>query len=600
MKISWHSIRKVYSQHVHIRLIVYFLLILIPLVAVSLFSNYRSKDILEDQINKRTESSLQASLDHIDLMLEDLNKLAVLISTDYSIKPILYQANAIPLPTDLFGFYSVKNRLTDIKEAHGNIRNISILHVDSNYLISSEYGGITIQSDAYSWFAEVKEASGKPIMYLPDESDEGGQLFGMDTVSFMSLMDLNERDRKTNVLILTLDRSTLEGLISGVLPTPHSSVYLLSLDERVVASSSRTGETFNRSLLSIGESKHTNDGMLMWRTPSAKSDWSLVLVQPEKELYLQSSNVQTFTYWIIAVSIVLALLISLVVYKGIASPLSTLLYGMKQIRLGKYDTRLKAVREDQFGVLTDAFNQMIAEQQLLINDVYEHQLHLSRTELKFLQSQINPHFLYNTLDSIYWKAKNYDAEEISDMVMNLSKFFRLSLNKEKETFTVEETIAHMQYYLTIQKYRLLDRLEVNYDIAPESRPVPVLKLLLQPIVENAILHGLEKRRQGGRLTISSRIKQDTLELKVADNGPGIPEDRLAFIREKLEQIEGSPNKIMSASTPIKELFGLRNVAGRMKLYYKDGAKLMIDSQQGEGTSVTLIVPIESATADSSD
>src|SRR5690606_3881181 len=122
-------------------------------------------------------------------------------------------------------------------------------------------------------------------------------------------------------------------------------------------------------------------------------------------------------------------MISLIVYKGIASPLSTLLHGMQQLRHGQYETRLTSKRKDQFGVLTDAFNQMIAEQQRLIRDVYDQQLRLSHTELKFLQSQINPHFLYNTLDSIYWTAKNYEADEISEMVLNLSKFFRLSLSK---------------------------------------------------------------------------------------------------------------------------------------------------------------------------
>jgi two-component system sensor histidine kinase YesM len=312
-------------------------------------------------------------------------------------------------------------------------------------------------------------------------------------------------------------------------------------------------------------------------------------MQPEKELYDESRNVQLFIYLIIVISVVLAFMISLIVYKGFAAPLSTLLYGMKQIRLGNYDMRLPNKRKDQLGVLTDAFNQMIAEQQRLIRDVYEHQLRLSYTELKFLQSQINPHFLYNTLDSIYWTAKNYDAEEISEMVLNLSKFFRLSLSKGKETFTVAETVEHMRYYLRIQQFRLLGQLDVRFDIAEETKNVLVLKLLLQPIVENAILHGLEKQG-GGVLRISSRMDDKYLYLTVADSGPGIATDRLAYIRRELAEFERLARFSPVEIHQMKDLFGLRNVLGRMKLYYGPEAALEIDSRPKAGTTVTLRIP----------
>ena len=126
---------------------------------------------------------------------------------------------------------------------------------------------------------------------------------------------------------------------------------------------------------------------------------------------------------------------------------------MRQLRLGNLNTKLVNNRQDELGYLTDAFNQTAEQQRHLIHDIYEQQLRLTKTELKFLQSQINPHFLYNTLDSIYWAAKNYEAEEISEMVLNLSRFFRLSLSKGRETFTIEETFAHLNYYIRVQQLR---------------------------------------------------------------------------------------------------------------------------------------------------
>jgi two-component system sensor histidine kinase YesM len=588
VKKLWEYICKAYTQHVQVRLTLYFLLILLPLVGVSLLANYRSKDILENQISERTRNNLQTSLDFIDLMLDNLHELSVLISTDYSIQPVLHETGAIPLPTDLFQLYTVMERLDNMKNTHGNLHDIAILHVASETLISAEYGGREIEVEQYPWFTAVMQANGKPVLYMPDEQAGEQPLFGEDTVSLIRLMDWNDPDEGANVLIMTVSRSELEERIYSVLPTINSSVYLFSDEGLLVASASRM-ERVPEWNEAWAHAERTDDGMLLWRVTSGRSGWSLALMQPEKELYDESRNVQLFIYLIIVISVVLAFMISLIVYKGFAAPLSTLLYGMKQIRLGNYDMRLPNKRKDQLGVLTDAFNQMIAEQQRLIRDVYEHQLRLSYTELKFLQSQINPHFLYNTLDSIYWTAKNYDAEEISEMVLNLSKFFRLSLSKGKETFTVAETVEHMRYYLRIQQFRLLGQLDVRFDIAEETKNVLVLKLLLQPIVENAILHGLEKQG-GGVLRISSRMDDKYLYLTVADSGPGIATDRLAYIRRELAEFERLARFSPVEIHQMKDLFGLRNVLGRMKLYYGPEAALEIDSRPKAGTTVTLRIP----------
>jgi two-component system sensor histidine kinase YesM len=237
---------------------------------------------------------------------------------------------------------------------------------------------------------------------------------------------------------------------------------------------------------------------------------------------------------------------------------------------------------------------MAVVQKHLIEDHYEQQLRLTTTELKFLQSQINPHFLYNTLDSIYWTAKNYDADEISEMVMNLSKFFRLSLNKGRQVFTIEESITHLHYYLRIQQLRFMDNFTVDYHISEESKDVPLLKLLLQPLVENAIIHGMEGKSSGGSLVISSRIeKGQTVVISVQDNGPGIKEERLRYIQHELEMM-GSRSVPASSQDEehVKDLFGLRNVLSRMKLYYGREAQLTVHSVLGEGTTVTISIPLD--------
>lgn len=267
---------------------------------------------------------------------------------------------------------------------------------------------------------------------------------------------------------------------------------------------------------------------------------------------------------------------------------------MKRLSSGELNVNVDTKRRDEFGFLIQSFNKMAAVQKHLIEDHYEQQLRLKTTELKFLQSQINPHFLYNTLDSIYWMAKNYDADEISEMVMNLSKFFRLSLNKGRQVFTIEESVIHLHYYVRIQQIRFLDSFTVAYRISEDSRRVPILKLLLQPLVENAILHGMEGRSEGGSLIISSWIEQGSIvKISVEDNGPGIAEERLIYIREELAKMGARSVQALSQDEEhVKDLFGLRNVLSRMKLYYGRDADIDVNSEPGKGTVVTLSIPLD--------
>jgi two-component system sensor histidine kinase YesM len=578
-----------HSQRIQVRLTLYFLLILIPLVGVSLFANFKSTDILEGQTSERTKNSLRSVLDQVDLAVQDLENLSALISTDYSIKPVLHEADQVLLPEDLYGFYSIMERLTNITAINGNLKEISLLHAPSGLWISTQYGGKRLDYTNTAWFQSVLQAKGKTILYVPEKEEEA--VLGANAVSFMRLMDVHNQDNTSNVLILSISKEKLLEMIKSIRLTSNSSVYLYSPEGELIAGTNQAYPVHPWKHLQEDEVGRTDEGMLVWSTTSARSGWSLVMIQPEEEIYLESNQLSDFTNLIIMISIVMALLIPLGVYKGISAPLTELLHGMKQMRLGKFNTRLPNRRKDEFGALTEAFNQMIADQQMLIRDVYEHQLQLSKTELKFLHSQINPHFLYNTLDSIYWTAKNYDADEISEMVLNLSRFFRLSLGKGRETFTVEETVEHLMYYLRVQQFRFMDQFTVRFDIEESVKPILVLKLLLQPIVENSILHGLEKRGSGGELVISCTLEHEMLCLKVSDNGAGIPEERLHFIRSEMEHLDHQERFASMSGQQVNELFGLRNVLGRMKLYYGTEAKLIIDSRVGSGTSVTLQFPI---------
>ncbi|GAB6929472.1 hypothetical protein JCM10914A_34550 [Paenibacillus sp. JCM 10914] len=576
-----------FSQNIQARLTGYFLLILLPLVIISLFAIERSRDILYHQAVERTEMALSSAMNHFDLALQNVEEISTLISGDSGINELLNKNSVNFSAQSIVDFSYILDQLPLFVSVNRFVSQITIYHQASNRFISTHYGGKKLEGELeQEWLVEAARRNGTGISYVMSESPVTdtvtfGQITNTDSISLIRAMDLYNSERQSNLLVVSFSKSKLLNIMKTLLPSESSRISLLNdRGEVVVETGSVDTEISDKDMKVMIDSDY--------------SKWSLEMVQAKSELYTETDQLRLFTVAIIGLSILLAIIISWVVYSGIAAPVLKLSRGMKRLSSGELNIHVDTKRKDEFGFLIQSFNKMAVMQKHLIEDHYEQQLRLTTTELKFLQSQINPHFLYNTLDSIYWMAKNYDADEISEMVINLSKFFRLSLNKGREMFTIEESIVHLHYYLRIQQLRFMDNFEVNYEISEDSRAVPILKLLLQPLVENAIIHGMEGKSSGGRVVISSHIeKEKTVVISVKDNGPGIGEERLRYMQHELELMDARrvPNSTQD-DEHVKDLFGLRNVLGRMKLYYGHEAKLAVDSVVGVGTTVTIYLPLE--------
>jgi len=232
--------------------------------------------------------------------------------------------------------------------------------------------------------------------------------------------------------------------------------------------------------------------------------------------------------------------------------------------------------------LTENLNIMALKIQQLIAANIEEQKNLQKSEMKALQAQITPHFLYNTFDTIIWLAEAHQYDQVIDITRAFSSFFRISLNRGKDWITVEQEFEHVQNYLTIQKIRYRDILDYTIEYSPEMAGKPVLKLLLQPLVENALYHGIKNKRGRGLLTVRGWMEENQLCFSVEDNGIGMTAERLADI---LKQIDGSVDP-----ATLSNVYGLYNVSKRLELYYSRNTKLEITSTYREGTRISFRVP----------
>ena len=235
------------------------------------------------------------------------------------------------------------------------------------------------------------------------------------------------------------------------------------------------------------------------------------------------------------------------------------------------------------------FNDKIIRIKELIENIKIEQKNKKNTELWLLQTQINPHFLYNTLDTVVWMAEAGDSKKVVDMITALSSFLRIGLNKGKKFIQIREEIRHIESYLKIQKFRYDDILEYSIEIENSLYDMRILKLLLQPLVENALYHGIKYKREGGSIRIRGYEKDNNIILEVIDNGVGMDENKLNKIKAVIENTSLENSDIIRTNGGS---FGLYNVAERIRLYYGNEYGLDIGSRENVGTTVTIILPAE--------
>lgn len=296
------------------------------------------------------------------------------------------------------------------------------------------------------------------------------------------------------------------------------------------------------------------------------------------------------TVWMLAAlqSLVLLCVTLFAVYaqrsvsRSINNPIRELEKLSSSIAAGDLDARAVIPNVNELDNLTKNLNFMAKRIRSLIDMNIREQKNLQKSEMKALQAQITPHFLYNTFDTIIWLAEAGKSQQVIDITRAFSSFFRVSLSRGKEWITVEQEIEHIQSYLVIQKIRYRDILDYSIEIDNNLFSNRILKLLLQPLVENALYHGIKNKRGKGTITIVGQRKESSMVFTITDNGCGMQSDRL---REVMEQIEADPKNHEPG-----DVYGLFNVTRRLRLYYGEDATFAITSEWQKGTVVTLTVP----------
>lgn len=309
------------------------------------------------------------------------------------------------------------------------------------------------------------------------------------------------------------------------------------------------------------------------------ADWKIVGISYMDEIIATSKEINNFVIYILIFGVIFVFSVSIFISSRISQPIKKLEKSMKEVENGVFDIYVDVKGEDEVKQLSRSFNLMILRIKQLMNQIIMEQESKRKTELKALQAQINPHFLYNTLDSIVWMAENGRIEGVITMVSALAKLFRISISKGEEVITVKDELEHANSYLVIQQIRYADKFDFEIEAQPQVLCHKTLKLILQPLIENAIYHGIEKTVDKGRIKITASIKDDRILLQVIDDGIGITSN----ILKKLLFTE--------TQSEISSGVGVKNVHNRIQLYYGKQYGLDIESELDEGTTVNIWLPL---------
>jgi two-component system sensor histidine kinase YesM len=544
-----------------------------PLFILGYISFNIAKDTLMTNHAQTNEDHLKTESEVADLLFSNIINLNRAIVVNDEIRDVLKSSNTSQ-SSEQYKTNEWTTRLQKVMNDHlfdtKFVSSICVFNLDFRSFCAgrSDDAGIyekenkAILIQQTDWYKNASQAQGRVLFY-------GYDILG-DSKNVFSTVKLFRDGTSPNgdpigLLIVNISKS----IFNEVFNNSNDHDGFMALD----ATKGMINVVFNKGLSSAEFPKegHLNTslnqieqkGYLVNQYNNQTTDWTFVHLTKLQDLLKQSNKIRWITTLIAVSMAIIALIISIIISGSITRPLLQIKKMMVDWTKGNRRF-IETFEEDEVGTIGKTFIRMSSENKELNQRIINSELKKREAELRALQAQIKPHFLYNTLDSIYWMAVIQKNNDIAQMAVSLSESFKLSLNKGKELITVYKELKHIEHYMTIQNIRYNNRFQYIQEIDSALMGMEIMKLLLQPLVENAIYHGLEPKVGDGIIRLSGHRDGDHLIFIVEDNGVGIADIGLT-----------------------EQGYGLRNVRERLKLYYGTDSSLQIFSVVNEGTTITI-------------
>ncbi|WP_201006160.1 cache domain-containing sensor histidine kinase [Paenibacillus glycanilyticus] len=576
--------------------------IVLLILALSLFASYTySQSIYEKQASenasrlvKSIDEGFKSNLDQVDRIIMsiyndlDSENSNFLSSTEYSGLTDEYRTLQLTQT-----FYQ---RLLNLRPDFNSI----YIYVSPSKQISYAVNGIVdpdYDPQQEDWFLQTVAADGSTIISAPHDPF---QLHNAEKViSFSRLLKRfdSNKDDSYGVILIDLSMDAIRSIVDNADLSSETAVMILDGKGETLFSGGplSRGEFLNEETRSKVAS--SSQGMLNLRINGKKyllsygtigiTGWKSLTLTPFSEIQKDRNKLLLFCLALAAVALLITVIIAYLFSKRLFKPIHTLKQGIVQVKQGNFNIELDPPTSDELGQVVFSFNVMVKTIKQLIEEKYEEVLARQEAEFRYLQSQMNPHFMFNTLQTINGMAIVNEVPEISAASSNLARMLRYNIDMKQRTVTIREELENAVCYLQIQKIRFREYLDYELSVDEDIYDCTIIKLILQPILENAIVHGIEPKGDNGSIRLSGSRMEEAVRIQVFDNGAGMSEEQLdrlmRGIREDSELSDADEKKRHNR-------VGLRNIHKRIQIIYGPEYGITVESSKGEWTRVIIDLP----------
>lgn len=571
---------------------------MIPLLIVG-FSSYTISTNIVDQ---KISDSILNSITQVNLNIRNMMRDVEILSDFYCYNTDLKKAIE---EEDLFkANEKVNDIFRNVNVTYKEVNNYTtILAWDGRAFINwmsdgKDYYRLKQYIESQDWYENIISQKNK-IVWIPTHKNI--DQYTSDSYVLTAGRVMSDIYKNYGLILISIPETDLWKILKSFRPVGNSEIYVIDQNGRNISHCDANkrmvvgeNQPYIQNILqgeeeegAIVASVHGEKRLVVFQKVP-KTQWTTIATLPLAELNEESHSIRNAIIVSSILSLIAAFFLAYLISRGIVKPILQMEEQMRRVEQGDFDAYVDVKTSDEIGRIGEKFNVMVAKikdlmERVVMEEKKQSQLLIKQreAELELLRAQINPHFLFNTLNSIKCMALINQANHIAEMISALGRLLENSIQRGKDMITLEEEIENLKNYVLLQQMRYGNKLRILYDMDPELLTLEVPRLILQPIVENAIIHGLEKKANGGQIQVYGRRKEEVAEIVIEDNGVGMSQEEVENLRTGLD-----PTHQRKSFSGI----GIKNVDERIRLVYGEDYGLTIKSEVNVGTKVILVIP----------
>ena len=571
---------------------------MIPLLIVS-FSSYTISTNIVDQ---KISDSILNSITQVNINIRNMMRDVEILSDFYCYNADLKKAIE---EEDLFkANEKVNDIFRNVNVTYKEVNNYTtILAWDGRAFINwmsdgKDYYRLKQYIESQDWYENIISQKNK-IVWIPTHKNI--DQYTSDSYVLTAGRVMSDIYKNYGLILISIPETDLWKILKSFRPVGNSEIYVIDQNGRNISHCDANkrmvvgeNQPYIQNILqgeeeegAIVASVHGEKRLVVFQKVP-KTQWTTIATLPLAELNEESHSIRNAIIVSSILSLIAAFFLAYLISRGIVKPILQMEEQMRRVEQGDFDAYVDVKTSDEIGRIGEKFNVMVAKikdlmERVVMEEKKQSQLLIKQreAELELLRAQINPHFLFNTLNSIKCMALINQANHIAEMISALGRLLENSIQRGKDMITLEEEIENLKNYVLLQQMRYGNKLRILYDMDPELLTLEVPRLILQPIVENAIIHGLEKKTNGGQIQVYGRRKEEVAEIVIEDNGVGMSQEEVENLRTGLD-----PTHQRKSFSGI----GIKNVDERIRLVYGEDYGLTITSKINVGTKVILVIP----------